>query len=169
MLNISIYERQLVGLGFEAFAEFDVALHKAGGTTELYPELRSEVVERESVAVRRLIIVHDALAQLTLGDISQAEAPDNLPILWANDARRTSRAYVQRLRVDKQLSRITLLSVKHASKQTALWRDARRELFKENKDYHGKRFGVYYAVAIATGKLAFREYAASGLSNREAA
>ncbi len=170
-LSETSVKRQLVLMAFETCVSLDDALHSPGGSTVYNIEndrvvgVDSEVVDRMNKPIRDFVFIHDALAQLALGNIKQTDLPPDLPLLWVAGARRTVDAY-SLAAGSEDLATLPLLAPKNSDLQESLWHGVHHQLFAENPKYHGRRFGALYAVTVAARRLGFQsqQERPSGLS-----
>ncbi len=131
---------KLEALGIEACE----ALEEAIATPGLGPEV--------PYRFEHLILTGDAYAQHQ--GLPPDNSPDRIGALWVASVTSFADKAIQLGRVTRSFTRIRMLfGTNLLQLQIVEGLQTREELFKQNPDYHGRRFGPDYSQAVASGKL----------------
>lgn len=140
MLATEIAQEKLEAMGVKAYEELDRSL-ESGHDQEL------------EYIVPQVIVIGDAYAQLNSKDKDKSRSVE----MCANSLSELALKSIRLKRASPRIAKLIWLNFsKHANTLTDLREDARKELFSQNPQYHGRRTGQEYSKAVATGRLAFK-------------
>lgn len=135
MVNDAEVAQKLENMGVEVCETLEESIAR--------PELESEIPHH----VARLVLLSDAYKQLENGN--QEDAAHE----WTQAASSFVEKAIRLGRVSTSLAKISILKPRLKEIQILEWFDVRHEVFTQNPQYHGRRFGLQYGRAVASGQL----------------
>lgn len=145
-------QQKLEQMGIEACVAWEESMNSAPVSTydadgnPVFPDMAEQIE-----AFRQVVFVGDAYAQQT------ADPHEHDHMLAAQRCTEAIIALIQKGANKGQVSRMqakqSILGPRLREAQAAEWEEVRRDVFADNPNYHGRRFGPDYAKAVAFGRV----------------